>query len=182
SIPLVVYAILTEQNIAKLFLAAFIPAGLAVIGFFIAIRGYIYFHPGAGPPPKKLPLCQRTRPVGPTWPGDAVFLIVVVWMNGDFFIGRSLFTPTEGAAIGALLAAIAAMTVGGMRWREVFGSVRATAEQSGMIFLILLGAELYNAFLARTNMPQVAAQWVAGLGISPYLVMAVIVVIYILLG
>ena len=61
SIPLVVYAILTEQNIAKLFLAAFIPAGLAVIGFFIAIRGYIYFHPGAVPPPRSSP--------GPSAPG-----------------------------------------------------------------------------------------------------------------
>ena len=60
SIPLVVYAILTEQNIAKLFLAAFIPAGLAVIGFFIAIRGYIYFDPGSGPATEKLPL-QRAH-------------------------------------------------------------------------------------------------------------------------
>src|SRR5262249_53423449 len=174
SIPLVVYAILTEQNIAKLFLAAFIPAGLAGVGFFIALPRFIYFHPRARPPPqklpsgprttragsfsphrgpapatKKLPLGERTRRVGQTWPVIAIFLIVFVGMNGDFFIGRSLFTPTEGAAIGALLAAIAAMTVGGMRWRKVFGSVRAAGEQSGMIFLILFGAELYNPFLAR---------------------------------
>ena len=54
-----------------------------------------------------------------------------------------------------------------MRWPDVFGSVRATAEQSGMIFLILLGAELYNAFLARTNMPQVVAQWVSGWACRP---------------
>jgi C4-dicarboxylate transporter, DctM subunit len=182
SIPLVVYAILTEQNIAKLFLAAFIPAGLAVIGFFMAIRGYIYFNPDAGPATPKLPFLERARRVGETWPVLAIFLIVFVGMNGDFFFGRSLFTPTEGAAVGALLATIAALTVGGMGLRQVFGSVRATAEQSGMIFLILLGAELYNAFLARTNMPQVAAQWVAGLGISPYLVMVVMVLVYILLG
>ena len=112
----------------------------------------------------------------------AIFLIVFVGMNGDFFVGRSLFTPTEGAAIGAMLATIAAVTVGGLTWRSVMQSLAATAGQSGMIFLILLGAELYNAFLARTHMPQLAALWVAGLGISPYLVMAVIVVIYILLG
>jgi TRAP-type C4-dicarboxylate transport system permease large subunit len=112
----------------------------------------------------------------------AIFLIVFVGMNGDFFFGRSLFTPTEGAAVGALLATLAALTVGGMRLAQVLASVRATAEQSGMIFLILLGAELYNAFLARTNMPQIAAQWVAGLGISPFLVMAVIVLVYIALG
>jgi TRAP-type C4-dicarboxylate transport system permease large subunit len=127
-------------------------------------------------------LAERVRRVAATWPVVAIFLIVFVGMNGDFFFGRSLFTPTEGAAVGALLASIAALTVGGMRWRQLVGSVRATAEQSGMIFLILLGAELYNAFLARTNTPQAAAHWVAGLGISPYLVMAVIVLIYIGLG
>ena len=97
SIPLVVYAILTEQNIAKLFLAAFIPAGLAVIGFFIAIRGYIYFHPGAGPATEKLPLAERARRVAETWPVIAIFLIVFVGMNGDFFFGRSLFHADGGA-------------------------------------------------------------------------------------
>jgi tripartite ATP-independent transporter DctM subunit len=182
SIPLVVYAILTEQNIAKLFLAAFVPAALAIIGFFLAIQGYLIFRPDGAPSTAKLPLPVRARYVGETWPVVGIFLVVFVGMNGDFFLGRSLFTPTEGAAIGALLATIAACTIGGMRWRNVLRSLRATAEQSGMIFLILLGAELYNAFLARTNMPHTAAQWVAGLAISPYLVMAVIVLIYILLG
>ncbi len=182
SIPLVVYAILTEQNIAKLFLAAFIPAGIAVIGFFLAIRAYLLFDPEAAPAPFKLPTITRLQQVLATWPVLAIFVIVFVGMNGDFFVGRSLFTPTEGAAIGAMLATIAAVTVGGLTWRNVMQSLAATAGQSGMIFLILLGAELYNAFLARTHMPQLAALWVAGLGISPYLVMAVIVVIYILLG
>ncbi len=182
SIPLVIYAILTEQNIAKLFLAAFVPAALAIIGFFLAIQGYLLVRPDAAPATTKLRLGVRLRHIGETWPVVGIFLVVFVGMNGDFFVGRSLFTPTEGAAIGALLATIAACTIGGMRWRNVFGSLLATAEQSGMIFLILLGAELYNAFLARTNMPHAAASWVAALAISPYLVMAVIVVIYILLG
>src|SRR3954452_4743631 len=182
SIPLVVYAILTEQNIAKLFLAAFIPAALAIIGFFLAIQGYLLVRPDAAPATTKLRLGVRLRHIGETWPVIGIFLVVFVGMNGDFFVGRSLFTPTEGAAIGALLATIAACTIGGMRWQNVLGSLLATAEQSGMIFLILLGAELYNAFLARTNMPHAAAAWVAALAISPYLVMAVIVVIYILLG
>jgi C4-dicarboxylate transporter, DctM subunit len=182
SIPLVVYAILTEQNIAKLFLAAFIPAAMAVAGFFLAIRAYLLIDPRAGPATERLPLRERARAILETWPVVAIFLIVFVGMNGDFFVGRSLFTPTEGAAIGALLATIAAIAVGGMRWYDVLDAVKSTALQSGMIFLILLGAELYNAFLARTQMPQAAALWVGGLGISPYLVMAVIVLIYILLG
>ena len=86
-----------------------------------------------------------------------IFLVVFVGMNGDFFVGRSLFTPTEGAAVGALCATLAAIFVGGARFKQIIGSVRSTGEQTGMIFLILLGAEMYNAFLARTNMPQVMA-------------------------
>jgi C4-dicarboxylate transporter, DctM subunit len=117
-----------------------------------------------------------------TWPVVLIFLVVFVGMNGDFFVGRSLFTPTEGAAVGALCATIAAVLVGGARAKQIFSSVRATGEQTGMIFLILLGAEMYNAFLARTNMPQIMASWVAGLGYSPYLIMVIIVAIYILLG
>jgi len=182
SVPLVVYAILTDQNIAKLFLAAFIPAGLALAGFCFAIRSYVAINPDAGPAAPKLPAGERIAAVIATWPVVLIFLIVFVGMNGDFFVGRSLFTPTEGAAVGAFLAMLAAITVGGMRPSDIVHSVRATAEQTGMIFLILLGAELYNAFLARTGMPQVAAHWVAELGISPYLIMAAVVLIYILLG
>ena len=182
SVPLVIYALLTQQNIAKLFLAAFIPAALAVAGFMIAIRVYVTLNPSAGPATPKAPFASRFKDVIDTWPVMMIFLVVFVGMNGDFFVGRSLFTPTEGAAIGALCATIAALTVGGMKFRELVRPVRATAEQTGMIFLILLGAEIYNAFLARTQMPQVMAQWVAGLGISPFLIMAVIVIVYILMG
>lgn len=182
SVPLVVYAILTQQNIAKLFLAAFIPAVMAVIGFMLAIRAFVMVYPETGPATPKAPARERIAAVLETWPVVGIFVIVFFGMNADLLIGRSLFTPTEGAAIGAFCATIAALTVGGLKLRDLLQPVRSTAEQTGMIFLILLGAEIYNAFLARTQMPQVAAQWVSGLGISPYLVMVIIVAIYILLG
>jgi C4-dicarboxylate transporter, DctM subunit len=182
SVPLVIYAILTQQNIAKLFLAAFIPAALAVFGFFCAIRYFVWANPGSGPATPKRPFAERLRDIVATWPVILIFLVVFVGMNGDFFVGRSLFTPTEGAAVGALCATLAAVLVGGAGFKQIIGSVRATGEQTGMIFLILLGAEMYNAFLARTNMPQIMAAWVGDLGYSPYLIMVIIVVIYILLG
>ena len=182
SVPLVIYAILAQQNIAKLFLAAFIPAALAIFGFFCAIRYFVWANPGSGPATPKRPFSERLKDIIATWPVVSIFLIVFVGMNGDFFVGSSLFTPTEGAAVGALCATLAAIFIGKARLREIFASVRSTGEQTGMIFLILLGAEMYNAFLARTNMPQIMAEWVAALGFSPYLIMVVIVAIYILLG
>jgi C4-dicarboxylate transporter, DctM subunit len=182
SVPLVIYAILTQQNIAKLFLAAFIPAALAIFGFFCAIKYFVWANPGSGPATPKAPINERIAALIATWPVVLIFLVVFIGMNGDFFVGRSLFTPTEGAAVGALCATLAAVFVGGARFKQIIGSVRSTGEQTGMIFLILLGAEMYNAFLARTNMPQIMATWVAGLGYSPYLIMVIIVAIYILLG
>ncbi|MBI3506023.1 MAG: TRAP transporter large permease [Proteobacteria bacterium] len=182
SVPLVIYALLTQQNIAKLFLAAFVPAGMALLGFIVAIRLYVAVSPGAGPAMPKPPLRTRLSMVFQTWPVMIIFLVVFVGMNGDFFFDRSLFTPTEGAAIGALCATIAGITVGGSRFKDIVKAVRSTAGQSGMIFLILFGAALYNAFLARTAMPQVTAEWVSGLGYSPFLIMALIVVLYILMG
>ena len=111
SIPLVVYAILTEQNIAKLFLAAFVPAALAIIGFFHRDPAVtLLVRPDAAPATDKAaPRRVRLRHIAETWPVVGIFLVVFVGMNGDFFVGRSLFTPTEGAAIGALLATIAAL-------------------------------------------------------------------------
>src|SRR5258708_17012904 len=89
SIPLVVYAILTEQNIAKLFLAAFIPAGIAVIGFFLAIRAYLLFDPEAAPAPFKLPIITRLQQGLATWPVLAFFLCLFPCRTGAFFVGCS---------------------------------------------------------------------------------------------
>jgi C4-dicarboxylate transporter DctM subunit len=182
SVPLVVYAILTEQNIAKLFLAAFIPAAMALTGFCIAIRAYVALHPEAGPPTERVPWGERLRRVGEIWPVIGIFVVVFAGMNGDVFVGRSLFTPTEGAAVGAFCTGLVAVTVGRMPLREVVPVLKDTAGQTGMIFLILLGAEIYNAFLARTGMPQEAAQLVAGLGVPPVVVVVVIIAVYIVLG
>jgi C4-dicarboxylate transporter DctM subunit len=182
SVPLVVYAILTEQNIAKLFLAAFVPAALAIVGFVIAIRVYVAINPESGPPTPRLPWGERMRRLGQVWPVIGIFLVVFAGMNGDAFFGRSLFTPTEGAAVGAFCTGLVALTIGRMPLSELIPTLKDTAEQTGMIFLILLGAEIYNAFLARTGMPQEAAQLVAGLGIAPVLIVVVIIAIYILLG
>src|SRR3954451_19684934 len=85
SIPLVIYAILTEQNIAKLFLAAFVPAALAIIGFFLAIQAYLLVRPDSAPRAATMGLRMRLRHIGETWPVVGIFLVVFVGMNGDFF-------------------------------------------------------------------------------------------------
>ena len=176
SVVLVIYAILTEQNIAKLFLAAFVPGILAAIGYMITIAIYARLRPqemGTMPP---MPMKDRWAATVRTWPVIVIFLVVV----GGIYAG--IFTPTEGAAIGAFSTGIAAWSGGGLNRKTLKGAVMGTAIATGMIFMIVLGAGLYNTFLALSQLPQEAASAVAGWGLSPILVLVAILVLYVILG
>ena len=176
SVVLVIYAILTEQNIAKLFLAAFVPGILAAVGYMIVISIYARLNPkevGSMPP---MPMKERWAATMRTWPVIVIFLVVV----GGIYSG--VFTPTGGAAIGAFGTGIAAWAGGGLNRKTLLGAVVGTAIASGMIYMIVLGAGLYNTFLALSQLPQEAATIVAGWGLSPVLVLVAILVLYIILG
>ena len=176
SVVLVIYAILTEQNIAKLFLAAFIPGILAAIGYMIAVSVYVRVNPGSAGVRDRMPYADRMRALWNVWPVLLVFLAVVGGIYGG------IFTPTEGAAVGALGTGIIALVAGGLTWRTLMDSFTDTARSSAMIFFIVLGAAFYNLFLARTQVPQELSAWVVELGLSPFAVLIVILAIYLLLG
>ncbi|GLS13795.1 TRAP transporter large permease [Hydrogenophaga electricum] len=176
SVVLVIYAILTEQNIAKLFLAAFVPGILAAIGYMIVIAIYARWKPEEMGSMKPLPMKERIAATVRTWPVIVIFLVVV----GGIYTG--IFTPTEGAAIGAFSTGIAAWAGGGLNRKTLLGAVIGTAIASGMIYMIVLGAGVYNTFLALSQLPQEAATTVAGWGLSPLLVLVAILVLYIILG
>jgi len=176
SIVLVVYAILAEQNIAKLFMAAFVPGIIAALGYMLAIAIYVRVKPGSGPAGDHHTWPQRLRALKDVWPVLTLFLVVIGGIYGG------LFTPTEAAAIGTVGALFFAVWLGGMRWGGLVESLYGTAEAAGMIFLILLGADVLNVFLALTQMPAEMAQWVGGSGLSPLAVMFAIIAIYVVLG
>lgn len=176
SVVLVIYAILTEQNIAKLFLAAFIPGILAAIGYIIVISIYVRLKPDSAGRMDPVPMRERWKALGSTWPVIVIFLAVV----GGIYTG--LFTPTEGAAVGAFGTGLAAWLAGGLNAKTLREAIYGTAIATGMIFMIVLGAGLYNTFLALSQLPQELAQWVIGQGLSPWVVLALILVIYLLLG
>ncbi|MDJ1158518.1 TRAP transporter large permease [Chelatococcus sp. SYSU_G07232] len=176
SVILVVYAISTEQNIAKLFMAAFVPGILAALFYCAVIAVVTRRDPKLAPQHEKASGAERMRSLMAVWPALLIALIVVGGIYGG------VFTPTEGAAVGAvamLVLGIAQRTLG---WREIRQSLLQTAETSGMIFIILLGSEVFNAFLALSQLPTEAADWVSGLGLPPYAVVAVLLAFYIVLG
>ncbi|MEN9670919.1 MAG: hypothetical protein RL018_1196 [Pseudomonadota bacterium] len=176
SVPLVIYAILTEQNIAKLFAAAMIPGIIAMVGYMVAIGIYVRVVPGHAPEHdqvSKLSIFESIKGIGPI---AAIFLVVFGGIYGGFF------TPTEGAAVGAFSTFVAALLKREMTWDKFKNCFYATAESSAMIFLIFLGADLMNASLALTQVPSQLAQVVGSWGLSPVMVVAAIMLFYVILG
>jgi C4-dicarboxylate transporter DctM subunit len=176
SVILVVYAITTEQNIAKLFMAAFVPGVIAAIFYCIVIALVVRRSPELAPPHDKASGRERIESVKLVWPILLVALIVVGGIYGG------VFTPTEGAAVGAIAMFVVGVAQRALGWREIKESVIQTAETSGMIFIILLGSEIFSAFLGLSQLPTRAAEWVTSLGLPPYAVMISLLVFYILLG
>ena len=176
SVILVIYAILAEQNIAKLFLAAFIPGILAAIGYMVAISIWVRLRPNAAQTSPRVPWGQRLVLLGRLWPVIVIFSLVI----GGIYSG--LFTPTEAAAVGAAGTFFTALFSGQMSWARMKETILITAGSSAMIFMIILGAGIYNNFLSLTQLPQDAAAWVGMQGFSPWSVLTVVLVMYLVFG
>lgn len=176
SVILVIYAILTEQNIAKLFVAAFIPGILAAIGYMLVVAIYVRLVPGSGDALKPVPMGERFKALIAVWPVIVIFGAVV----GGIYTG--IFTPTEAAAVGAMGTGLVALLSGNLSRHKVVQSILATANSTAMIFFIVLGAGMFNAFLALTQLPQTSAQWVADQGFSPMFVLLCVLLLYLVFG
>ena len=176
SVILVIYAILTEQNIAKLFMAAMVPGILAALAYIATIAIYVRIYPESGKTLPRLPYVERLRALGSIWPVLVIFLTVV----GGIYLG--IFTPTEAAAVGAAGTGLVALVTGSLSWRKTGEAIYATANSTAMIFFIILGAAMFNGFLALTQLPQEAAGWVAAQEFSPWLVLAVVLLLYLIFG
>ena len=176
SVILVIFAVLTEQNIAKLFMGAFIPGILAAIGYMIVIALYVRVRPDAGGVRERLPYGQRFRELGKTWPVLAVFMLVI----GGIYAG--IFTPTEAAAVGAAGTFLIALAARSLDRKSIADACLATASSTAMIFLIVLGAAALNSFLALSQVPQVMAAWVGEQGFNPWIVMILVLIFYLVMG
>lgn len=176
SVILVIYAILAEQNIEKLFVAALIPGILAAIGYMIAISVWVRVSPNSAAVQDRVPWSERLIALGKVWPVIMIFVTVV----GGIYAG--IFTPTEAAAVGAAGTGIIALVSGQMNWSRLGEAILSTASSSAMIFMIILGAGIYNNFLSLTQLPQSASMWVGEQGFSPWLVLTIVLLMYLVFG
>jgi C4-dicarboxylate transporter DctM subunit len=176
SVILVLYAILAEQNIAKLFAAALIPGLIATVGYCIAIAVYVRFRPEEGPASVRHTRAQLLVALKNVWPVAAIFLFVF----GGIYTGW--FTPTEAAAIGAAATFVVAVARGELHLAGIKTCFYETAMTSGMIFMLFLGADILNSTLALSQFPSALSGIIENSGLPPVAVIAGILIFYVVLG
>jgi tripartite ATP-independent transporter DctM subunit len=176
SVVLVVYAIVVEASIVTMFAAAFIPGFIAVCLFLVTIAIYVRVRPRSGPAGERV---SRQEFIAATFGVAPVVLVFGVVMGGIYL---GFFNPTPAAAVGVFMVSLIAVvrrtvTLDGFRQ-----ALLDTAKTSGMIYLILLGAQLLNIFMARGGVPQAAAEMMAQSGLPPIVVLWLLLAALIVLG
>lgn len=176
SVVLIIYAIMVEANVAALFQAAFLPGILAALGYMLAIAIVVRVNPEAGPAGPRASARERFVALLEIWPVLVIFILVMGGIYGGFF------TPTEGAGIGSVGTFLIAITRGRMRWAGFVDTIIGTASTTGMIFIILFGAAVFNAFLGFSELPLFAADYFKNSGLPPMSILLAMVLLYVLLG
>ncbi|MBE9603505.1 TRAP transporter large permease [Acetobacteraceae bacterium H6797] len=176
SVILVVYGISAEQNIAKLFMAALIPGLIAVCFYLIAIAIVVRRNPALAPVHAPMSGAEKRAAIRAVVPVLTIAVIVVGGIYGG------IFTPTESASVGVIATLAAGLLRRTLPPREIIAAIKATAETTAMIFVILLGAEIFNAFLALSQAPELLAQWIVDQNFPPYGILIALLAAYIVLG
>ncbi|WP_418595653.1 TRAP transporter large permease [Ponticoccus sp. (in: a-proteobacteria)] len=176
SVVLIVYAVIVEANIVTMFAAALLPGILAVILFILTIALYVTIRPEAGPPGGASTRSEFLRATLGLLPVMVIFGLVL----GGIYAG--FFNPTPAAAVGVFLVWLYGAAKGRLGLGATVAALKATARTSGMIYLILLGAELMKIFMSRIGLPQQAATWIAESGMAPMMVLILLLLALILLG
>lgn len=176
SVVLVIYAILVEANIVTMFMAAFIPGLIAVILFLLTIAAYVAIKPDAGPPGKRADRAEFFNASVGVLPIVVIFGLVI----GGIYFG--LFNPTPAAAIGVFLVLAYGVIRRTINLISMKSALLDTAKTTGMIYLILLGAELLKIFMSRGGVPMAAADMMVSSGLSPYAILVILLIALIILG
>jgi tripartite ATP-independent transporter DctM subunit len=175
SVILLLYGILTEQSIAKLFIAGILPGLMQAAMYMVVIVVMTRLRPQLGPPGPNFTLREKVALKGVT--EVAILFILVI---GGIYTGA--FAPSEAAGIGALGAFICMIYRRKLTWENLRNSLTETSATTGMLFLIILGAMLLNYFLSVTRLPAELATWVGGLQVSKYVIFLAVVFLLVFLG
>jgi C4-dicarboxylate transporter DctM subunit len=176
SITLIVYALLTETSVARLFAAGVVPGLLTAACLIGVVAVLARLRPERLPKGPKFSLRQQAAATGEVAPIIGVIGLVIVG------IYAGLYTPTEAAAVGVLGIGILALILGRIKMPQLFAAAREAARTTGMIFLIIVGAFVFGRFMSATQIPQDFTEAVSALPLGPYPILVILLAVYIVLG
>lgn len=176
SILFVIYGLMTEQSIGKLFAAGILPGILGTVLYMVAIRWWTGRRPELGRPAARAGAAARRKALVQVWPVLVLFGAVLGGMYAGFF------SPTEAAGVGAFGAIVISWLTGHLGRGEFFRAAQETATTTGMIFMILIGAGIFNYFISATGLTDQIIQVVKDTGLSPWTIMLLLMVMYFILG
>jgi C4-dicarboxylate transporter DctM subunit len=176
SLGFILYGLLTQQSIGKLFMAGIIPGVLEIVFYVATIYILCRFNPQLGPPGPRTGLKEKVVSLKGTWAMLALFSLVM----GGIYMG--IFTTTEAGAIGAFGAIVISLIGRKLTWGNFRASIMETAQITGMLVFIIVGAFLLMRFIAISNLPTALSEFIAGLAVSRYVVLAAFIIFYIIMG
>ncbi len=176
SVAFIIYGILTENSIASLFMAGFLPGVLLTALFLATIAIITVRRPAAGPAGPKTNFKEKIVSLKSTWPMVLLFILVLGGIYGG------IFTPTEAGAIGAFGAIVVTAAYRRLTFRRFLDSLLEAGQTTAFIMLLIIGAYLLMKFLAVSKLTILLGSVIAGLPVPPMLIFAAIVLLYIILG
>jgi len=176
SVTMIVFALITEQSVGKLFLAGIIPGILEAVFYMVTIAILCKRNPLIGPPAEKSTFTQKINSLGSTWPVITLFMVVI----GGIFMG--VFSPTEAGGIGALGAFLFALGKRKLSWSNLYSALLETGKTTAMLFLILIGAKVFGYFLSVSRLPFELADALTMLTYNRYIILGMIMAVYLFLG
>ena len=175
SVVMIIYGILIEESIIALFAAAIFPGIIATVLYCITIGIYVRFNPDAGPAGDRVPWKEKMHVFISSWR----FLLIAAIVSGGIYSG--IFTITEAASVGASVAFIFALT-SGMRMKGFLDCLSTTAANTGMIFVIIMGASIFSYFITLSGLPDASVEFIKGLNAHDAVVLLLLMVMYLILG
>ena len=176
SVILIIYGIMTEQSIDKLFLAGIIPGLVGILFYLGAVQWTVFRTPEAGPAGDRAAWGERFAALKDVW--GIVLLFVAIL--GGIYVG--IYTTTEAAGIGAGGALLIAYFRGTLTWSALGDALISTIRTTAMLFTVLIGAQIFQRFIVRAGMPDDLLSFVTGFDVSPLMVIFLILLVYIILG
>lgn len=176
SVIFIIYGIMTEQSIGKLFVAGLLPGLILSLLFVLAVVIWVLIKPELAPKSPKAKFWEKIASLSGLVESLALFILVM----GGLFAGY--FTPTEAGAIGASGTLLLAIIRRRLNWQGFTASLFETTRISCMILVIVAGATIFGHFLAITRIPFDIAHWISGFQLPPYAIMFLIILVYLLGG